>query len=76
MVDTKLEVVVIPVSDVDRAKRFYEGLGWRLDGDFSDGKDWRAVQHDTSRLTVLCPVRQGSHDGRAGISSRAAAHRL
>ena len=30
----KLEVVVIPVSDVDRAKRFYEGLGWRLDADF------------------------------------------
>jgi len=43
MVDTKLEVIVIPVSDVDRAKRFYGGLGWRLDGDFSDGKDWRAV---------------------------------
>ena len=33
-VDTKLEVVVIPVSDVDRAKRFYGGLGWRLDADF------------------------------------------
>ena len=30
MMDTKLEVVVIPVSDVDRAKRFYENLGWRL----------------------------------------------
>ena len=28
-IDTKLEVVTIPVSDVDRAKRFYEGLGWR-----------------------------------------------
>src|SRR5262245_3372432 len=42
--DTKLEVVVIPVSDVDRAKRFYESLGWRLDADFSNGKDWRAVQ--------------------------------
>ena len=34
VVDTKLEVVIIPVSDVDRAKRFYMGLGWRLDGDF------------------------------------------
>jgi catechol 2,3-dioxygenase-like lactoylglutathione lyase family enzyme len=44
MVDTKLEVVVLPVSDVDRAKRFYGGLGWRLDGEFSDGKDWRALQ--------------------------------
>ena len=42
--DTKLEVVVIPVSDVDRAKRFYEGLGWRLDADFAKGDDWRAVQ--------------------------------
>ena len=43
-VDTKLEVVVIPVSDVDRAKRFYESLGWRLDADFAAGDDWRAVQ--------------------------------
>src|SRR5262245_14463708 len=43
-VDTKLEVVVIPVSDVDRAKMFYERLGWRLDADFAAGDDWRAVQ--------------------------------
>jgi catechol 2,3-dioxygenase-like lactoylglutathione lyase family enzyme len=43
-VETKLEVVVIPVSDVERAKRFYGGLGWRLDGDFTSGPDWRAVQ--------------------------------
>ena len=43
-VETKLEVVVIPVSDVERAKRFYTGLGWRLDGDFTSGPDWRAVQ--------------------------------
>ena len=42
--DLKLEVVVIPVSDVDRAKRFYEGLGWRLDADFASGDDWRLVQ--------------------------------
>jgi catechol 2,3-dioxygenase-like lactoylglutathione lyase family enzyme len=42
-VDTKLEAVVLPVSDVDRAKRFYEGLGWRLDADFV-GEGWRAVQ--------------------------------
>jgi catechol 2,3-dioxygenase-like lactoylglutathione lyase family enzyme len=41
--DLKLEVVIIPVSDVDRAKRFYESLGWRLDGDFVNG-DWRGVQ--------------------------------
>jgi catechol 2,3-dioxygenase-like lactoylglutathione lyase family enzyme len=43
-VDLKLEVIVIPVSDVDRAKEFYGKLGWRLDGDFADGNDWRAVQ--------------------------------
>ena len=43
-VDTKLEVIVIPVSDVDRAKEFYGWLGWRLDADFAAGDDWRAVQ--------------------------------
>jgi len=42
-VDQKLEVVVVPVSDVDRAKRFYEKLGWRLEADFA-GEDWRVVQ--------------------------------
>jgi len=42
-VDLKLEVVVLPVSDVDRAKWFYESLGWRVDADFS-GPDWRVVQ--------------------------------
>ena len=44
MTDQKLEVVVIPVSDVDRARRFYEGLGWRLDADFASGDGWRLVQ--------------------------------
>jgi catechol 2,3-dioxygenase-like lactoylglutathione lyase family enzyme len=43
-VDLKLEVVIIPVSDVDRSKRFYEGLGWRLDADFPLGNDGRIVQ--------------------------------
>jgi catechol 2,3-dioxygenase-like lactoylglutathione lyase family enzyme len=42
--DMKLEVVVVPVSDVDRAKRFYLGMGWRLDADFADGDRWRVVQ--------------------------------
>jgi catechol 2,3-dioxygenase-like lactoylglutathione lyase family enzyme len=40
----KLEVVVIPVSDVDRAKRFYGGLGWRLDAEFGAGEDFRIMQ--------------------------------
>ena len=44
MVDMKLEVVVIPVSDVDRAKRFYGDLGWRLDADFAVGSAFRVVQ--------------------------------
>ena len=43
-VDLKLEAIPIPVSDVDRARAFYEGLGWRLDADFMVGKDFRAVQ--------------------------------
>jgi catechol 2,3-dioxygenase-like lactoylglutathione lyase family enzyme len=43
-VDLKLEVVVIPVSDVDRAKDFYGRLGWRLDADFTHGDDWRVIQ--------------------------------
>jgi catechol 2,3-dioxygenase-like lactoylglutathione lyase family enzyme len=43
-VDVKLEVVVLPVADVERAKRFYESLGWRLDADFAHGEDWRVVQ--------------------------------
>jgi catechol 2,3-dioxygenase-like lactoylglutathione lyase family enzyme len=43
-VDLKLEAVVIPVSDVDRAKRFYGGLGWRLDADFTVGREFRVVQ--------------------------------
>jgi catechol 2,3-dioxygenase-like lactoylglutathione lyase family enzyme len=43
-VDMKLEIVVIPVSDVDRAKDFYGRLGWRLDADFAHGDDWRVIQ--------------------------------
>jgi catechol 2,3-dioxygenase-like lactoylglutathione lyase family enzyme len=43
-VDMKFEIVVIPVSDVDRAKEFYGRLGWRLDADFVGGKDYRVIQ--------------------------------
>jgi catechol 2,3-dioxygenase-like lactoylglutathione lyase family enzyme len=43
-VDLKLEIVVIPVSDVDRAKQFYEKIGWRLDADFAAGNDFRVIQ--------------------------------
>src|SRR5258708_38904504 len=44
VVDMKLEIVVIPVSDVDRAKEFYAKLGWRLDADFASGDDYRVIQ--------------------------------
>jgi catechol 2,3-dioxygenase-like lactoylglutathione lyase family enzyme len=43
-VEMRLEVVTVPVSDVDRAKSFYEGLGWRLDADFIFSDDIRGVQ--------------------------------
>jgi catechol 2,3-dioxygenase-like lactoylglutathione lyase family enzyme len=43
-IPVKFEIVVIPVSDVDRAKAFYAKLGWRLDADYDNGKDFRVVQ--------------------------------
>src|SRR4051812_6900914 len=43
-VDLKLEIVVIPVSDVERAKQFYASLGWRLDADFAGPDDYRVIQ--------------------------------
>ncbi len=42
--EMRLEVVVVPVSDADRAKAFYEKLGWRLDADLASGDDFRVVQ--------------------------------
>jgi catechol 2,3-dioxygenase-like lactoylglutathione lyase family enzyme len=43
-VDLKLEVVILPVADVDRSKQFYKGLGWREDADIVGGADFRIVQ--------------------------------
>ena len=43
-VDMRLEVIVLPVADVDRAKAFYTRLGWRLDADFASGDEWRVIQ--------------------------------
>jgi catechol 2,3-dioxygenase-like lactoylglutathione lyase family enzyme len=43
-VDMKFEIVVIPVSDIDRAKTFYAKLGWRLDADYDNGSDFRVIQ--------------------------------
>ena len=62
-VDMKLEVVTLPVSDVDRAKSFYESLGWRLDIDLVISDDVRTVQFTPPHSRVLDPGRQGRHDG-------------
>jgi catechol 2,3-dioxygenase-like lactoylglutathione lyase family enzyme len=66
MVDMHLEVNVIPVSDVERSKKFYERLGWRLDDDVAPGDDVRLVQF-TPRFGLLGHVRQGSHPCRAWL---------
>ena len=65
-VDLKLEVIAIPVADVDRAKAFYAGLGWTVDADFMVGKDFRAVQ--LTPPGSPCSIHL-LHDGRAGLCS-------
>jgi catechol 2,3-dioxygenase-like lactoylglutathione lyase family enzyme len=69
-VDFKLEIVVVPVSDVDRAKAFYSSLGWRLDADFTSGDDWRVIQFTppSSNASVIfgknvTPAAPGSSQG-------------
>jgi catechol 2,3-dioxygenase-like lactoylglutathione lyase family enzyme len=57
--DMKLEVVVIPVSDVERAKQFYGSLGWRLDVDVASGDDFRLVQYTPKGSG--CSVQFGTH---------------
>jgi len=67
MGDLKLEVVVIPVSDVDRAKAFYEGLGWRLDADFADDHGFRIVQ--LTPQGSACSIQFGSKVTSAPVGS-------
>lgn len=57
--DTKLEVVVIPVVDVDRSKRFYGNLGWRLDADFAFDNGFRVVQYTPPGSP--CSIQFGVH---------------
>jgi catechol 2,3-dioxygenase-like lactoylglutathione lyase family enzyme len=81
-VDLKLEAIVIPVSDVDRAKRFYGSLGWRLDADFPFDNGFRAVQFTPPGSgcsvqfgTKMTPAAPGSAQGLYLIvSDIAAAH--
>jgi catechol 2,3-dioxygenase-like lactoylglutathione lyase family enzyme len=58
-VDLKLEAVVIPVADADRSKAFYDGLGWRLDADFSFDNGFRVVQFTPPGSQ--CSVQFGTH---------------
>ena len=66
-IDMKLEVVVIPVSDIDRAKRFYGGLGWRLDADFTAPDGFRVIQFTPPGSS--CSVHFGT--ARPGVGSAA-----
>ena len=64
--DLKLEVVLIPVSDVDRSKKFYEDLGWTARRRLRRRRGLSHRPVHASRLRLLDRVRQGSHAGRAG----------
>jgi catechol 2,3-dioxygenase-like lactoylglutathione lyase family enzyme len=66
----KLEVVTLPVSDVDRAKRFYQGLGWRLDADFAFGDEIRAVQFTPPRSNASISFGKGLTTAEPGSSQR------
>ena len=57
-IEMKLEVVTLPVSDVDRAKQFYESLGWRLDADIVVGDNFRVVQ--LTPLQSACSIAFGT----------------
>ena len=70
--DMKLEVVVVPVSDIDRAKSFYEGLGWRLDADFSGNGGFRVVQ--STPPGSACSIIFGSEISSAAAGSTDGLH--
>jgi catechol 2,3-dioxygenase-like lactoylglutathione lyase family enzyme len=66
----KLEVVSVPVSDVDRAKAFYERLGWRLDADFAFGDDIRVVQFTPTRSECSIAFGKGLTTAAPGSAQR------
>ena len=69
-VDMKLEVVTVPVSDVDRAKRFYQGLGWRLDADIAVGDAFRVVQLTPPHSACSVAFGRGVTTGEPGSVQR------
>jgi catechol 2,3-dioxygenase-like lactoylglutathione lyase family enzyme len=81
MVDMRLEVDVIPISDVERAKKFYERLGWRLDDDVAPGNAVRIVQFtppgSACSITFgqgITPAAPGSAEGGLTVTDIQAAH--
>ena len=62
----KFEVTTLPVADVDRAKAFYQRLGWRLDIDFEPAPGARGVQFTPAGLAGVDPVRPGLDDDDPG----------
>ena len=69
-IDMKLEVVTLPVSDVDRAKRFYQSLGWRLDADIAVGDAFRVVQLTPTQSACSVSFGQGVTTGQPGSVQR------
>ena len=68
--DMKLEVVTLPVSDIDRAKQFYESLGWRCDADVVVGESFRAVQLTPPHSACSIAFGKGLTTGEPGSVKR------
>jgi catechol 2,3-dioxygenase-like lactoylglutathione lyase family enzyme len=71
-VDMKLEVVVVPVADVERAREFYDRLGWRLDGDFRTGDTFRVLQYTPTGSS--CSIHFGKNVSTAAPGSAQGLH--
>jgi catechol 2,3-dioxygenase-like lactoylglutathione lyase family enzyme len=69
-VDMRLEVVTVPVSDVDRAKDFYLSLGWRLDADIAVGDNFRVVQVTPTHSACSVAFGKGVTTGEPGSVRR------
>jgi catechol 2,3-dioxygenase-like lactoylglutathione lyase family enzyme len=69
-IDMKLEVITIPVSDVDRAKSFYANLGWRVDADFDLGEGRRVVQFTPPHSDCSISFGSGIIEGEPGSIER------
>jgi catechol 2,3-dioxygenase-like lactoylglutathione lyase family enzyme len=69
-VDMKLEVAILPVSDADRAKAFYQNLGWRLDADFPISADFRVLQFTPTGSQASIIFGTGVSDATPGSAAR------